>query len=589
MSKVDERRIDYSINFKYYYIIQELTSLYLTDARPLVIGYSGGKDSSVVVDIVLRMLLYVKNHQDGPLTKPIYIQFSDTLLEMDPVIEGIDKSIESIEAFAKEHELPINVIRVKPELKNTFFSLVIGKGYAIPRRDLRYCSQRLKILPQQKSIDKILINHGGFISITGSRKEESVDRKARLEKSALSSEDIMHLKKHENANCLMYTPIENFTSDEVWSYLYKDALSWLDVNELGRVYSMASADDGDECRSLLEGSSGTTPGCGKSSRYGCWLCTILTKDKTLNNLGNHFSYLRHMEDFRNWLVSFRDGQWENRDVYNHKAHTKATYNLDNHRKGMRSPGGYSIGFRKEILRKLKETEDKVLQDRKKPLISTEELTYIQELWIEEGDLDLSVEKIFGRKLAISLKHKKVLVLARRFHKLLHVKPELNGIRWFKSYYKNLKAFSDKTIDARFLSQLALQIIESDKSYYGYAHQMTHSQTAFNVYSFLIEENIDSTFLRTLKGLQITKQYYPNDREKEYIHKEWKEDTVGFVTFLDLKEQGEIEEPTKNLFGYDGDYGKHFNALEKLENGEDIINIPNEEISLADKMRWFDTF
>ena len=59
----------------------------------------------------------------------------------------------------------------------------------------------------------------------------------------------------------------------------------------------------------------------KSARYGCWVCTLFDKDKTLNNLGEHYDYLKVMEEIRNWLVQFRQASWDNkRDVFIHGKH-----------------------------------------------------------------------------------------------------------------------------------------------------------------------------------------------------------------------------------------------------------------------------
>ena len=94
---------------------------------------------------------YIYNNNDV-LSKKTYVIFSDTLLEMDPVIEGILNSINQIEIFGQKYQLNLDVRRVSPITKNTLFSLLIGKGYMIPRTDNRFCTDRMKILPQKKAI-----------------------------------------------------------------------------------------------------------------------------------------------------------------------------------------------------------------------------------------------------------------------------------------------------------------------------------------------------------------------------------------------------------------------------------------------------
>lgn len=311
---------------------KELVYMYMYDDRPFSVAYSGGKDSTVTMDIVLKSLLLYKfiYNNNKVLTKKTYVMFSDTLLEMDPVIKGILNSIEQIEIFAQKHQLNLDVRRVSPITKNTLFSLIIGKGYMIPRTDNRYCTDRMKILPQKRAIVSILNEtKKGFIAITGQRQDESTDRKKRMKQLTVDGS----FKEHEYKDCNLYAPLEHWNSNDVWTHIYNHKLDWIDANTLGRVYAEAS-NDGDECRSLFEGfETGLTPGCGKSARYGCWVCTLFDKDKTLNNLGEHYDYLKVMEEFRNWLVQFRQASWDNkRDVFIHGKHKMKLYDLKNHRK-----------------------------------------------------------------------------------------------------------------------------------------------------------------------------------------------------------------------------------------------------------------
>lgn len=81
----------------------------------------------------------------------------------------------------------------------------------------------------------------------------------------------------------------------------------------------------------------------------------------------------------------------------------------------------------------------------------------------------------------------------------------------------------------------------------------------------------------------------DDNQERYIRDEWKRDKLGFIPFLELYESKKINKPQQKLFGFEGDYDTHFQALEMLENEVDIIDIPNELISLQDKMKWFENW
>jgi len=195
--------------------IKEIQTLYLTSKIPLYVAFSGGKDSSFALDLVVKAILRIPEEQR---LQEVIVMFSDTLLEMPPVIGQIQNSIQKFQDFCKENKLPFVFKQVSPELQDTFWSKLIGIGYTLPRRDYRWCTDRMKIKPMQKAIDDVLKEYGGYIAVTGARKDESADRKERLESNAL--EGYLHLKKHSDSRCKLLAPIEDMTQEDVWDYIY---------------------------------------------------------------------------------------------------------------------------------------------------------------------------------------------------------------------------------------------------------------------------------------------------------------------------------------------------------------------------------
>ena len=63
-------------------LIDEIRYVYQSDDRPWIIGYSGGKDSTTVVELVYSMLLKLPPEQRS---KRVYIISSDTMIE-NPLI-----------------------------------------------------------------------------------------------------------------------------------------------------------------------------------------------------------------------------------------------------------------------------------------------------------------------------------------------------------------------------------------------------------------------------------------------------------------------------------------------------------------------
>ena len=552
-------------------IIKEIKKLYTKDARPFAIGYSGGKDSSAVVNLVFEALLELKE-EGAELNKAVYVIFSDTLLEMDPVIEYIHETLRKMETFSAIHGLPVKVLRAMPEVKESFWSLLIGKGYTLPRRDYRWCTDRMKIKPSNRIINKLLGDHGGFISFVGVRKDESPDRAARIEKR--EHEGITG--EHEYPNCLMAMPIKDWSTDDVWNYLYKESLPFLDAGILGAIYSQA-AGDGDECRSMLEGSAGERAGCSKSSRFGCMICPLAgEKDRTLSNLVRDYPYLKEIELFRQWLVSFQHENWSERDLYNHRDHTKKIYNIDNHRKNMVVPGGYTLEFRKEILKRLKETNDKIVARRGRDLISKEELVYIQECWIEEGDLDMSAEKIWGETLDISEYHRNILDGALDFKSVAFVRPEKESTRWFEPHYMSIPYFKGE-INDRFAAQFSKQLIDRG---------LTPLYFALALYgkSDILPPKVVFDYLKDLP--LFSKHYFPTSEEEAVVKKEWEEDEISFVTALEMHEDGILEKPIRNLFGFEGEYASVWEKIEEFNEKDGFIE-ECESISLEEKYLFFD--
>lgn len=112
--------------------IEAIKKQYLQSNLPLSVGFSGGKDSTVTLDLVFKALMEIP---EKTRTKKTYVIFSDTLLEMDPVIKSIDDAINNAIEFSQKNNLNVEIKRAKPANEETLFSLMIGKGYTPPRRD----------------------------------------------------------------------------------------------------------------------------------------------------------------------------------------------------------------------------------------------------------------------------------------------------------------------------------------------------------------------------------------------------------------------------------------------------------------------
>src|SRR5512145_598083 len=111
---------------------EDILRIYAADSRPWVIGYSGGKDSTVVARLVFEALMSLPPEKR---TKPVFIVSSDTLVEAPLVVGLIKETLEAMGKAAGELGLPIVVAPpVTPLIDETFWVNLIGRGYPAPTR-----------------------------------------------------------------------------------------------------------------------------------------------------------------------------------------------------------------------------------------------------------------------------------------------------------------------------------------------------------------------------------------------------------------------------------------------------------------------
>lgn len=255
-------------------VVAQTQRLYLADAVPWVVGYSGGKDSTAVLQLVWKALAGLKPAQRS---KPVHVISTDTLVENPVVAAWVTHSLEVLEAQAREQQLPITPHRLTPTVGDTFWVNLIGRGYPAPRPKFRWCTERLKIKPSNSFIREMVRSHGEAILVLGTRKAESSVRSHRMKD--LESRRVRDLLSPNDSlpNCLVYSPVENWSNDDVWTFLMQTANPWGYSNkELLTMYQGASPDG--ECPLVVDS---TTPSCG-DSRFGCWTCTLVEKDKSMS-------------------------------------------------------------------------------------------------------------------------------------------------------------------------------------------------------------------------------------------------------------------------------------------------------------------
>lgn len=255
-------------------LMEEIRELYTADQVPWVIGYSGGKDSTAVLQLVWMALKDLPAEQR---TKAVHVISTDTLVENPVVAAWVSASLGTMKEAAQAQSLPIEPHRLTPEIKDTFWVNLLGRGYPAPRPKFRWCTERLKIKPSNSFIRTVVAAHGEAIMVLGIRKTESQARARAMEKHEKRRVRDRLSPNANLPNSLVYSPVEDWTNEDVWEFLMQKPNPWgYNNQDLLTMYQGASSDG--ECPLVVDS---TTPSCG-SSRFGCWTCTLVEEDKSMS-------------------------------------------------------------------------------------------------------------------------------------------------------------------------------------------------------------------------------------------------------------------------------------------------------------------
>lgn len=371
-------------------ISTQIKKLYFEDQIPWVVGYSGGKDSTATLQLIWNTISSLSTSQKKH--KTVHVISTDTLVESPVVASWVNQSLIKMEKAATAQSLPFEIHRLTPKIANTFWVNLIGKGYPAPRTNFRWCTSRLKIEPSNRFILEVIAKHGEAIIILGTRKAESISR-AKVMKHYESKRVRDNLSPNASLNnSLVFSPIENWSNDDVWLYLMQNNNPWGNSNkDLLSMYRGASSDG--ECPLVVDTS---TPSCG-SSRFGCWVCTLVEEDKSM-------AAMIMNDEEKEWmtpLLRFRN------DIGNME--------LDRQRRDFRRMDGrlllhnnrlvhgpYTKSWREYFLCELLKIQNIINADgpdeyRNLELITIEELQEIRRIWlVEKHEFDDCLPKIYKR-------------------------------------------------------------------------------------------------------------------------------------------------------------------------------------------------
>lgn len=367
-------------------IYDEIRDVYLRYPQPWVIGYSGGKDSTTVLQLVWKAL---EGLAPEARQKPVFVIAADTKVETPVIVDYIDQTIKRINEAAARTGMPFQAQKVLPTLNDSFWVNLIGRGYPAPTTRFRWCTERMKINPANRFIEDKVTQFGEVIMVLGVRKTESTTRMQLM--NTYQVKDHI-LRRHTSLRgAYVYAPIADFATQDVWTYLLQVPSPWGSNNrDLVAIYRNANAG---ECPLVIDNS---TPSCG-NSRFGCWVCTVAKRDSSMEALiDNGEDWMEPLLEFREWLAEttnperkreFRDIRGRDGRVILKKDGTPAART-------------YKLATSKEMLERVLRAQRAVQRTGPDPaavLISEEELHEIRRIWrTERQDWEDSVPQIYGR-------------------------------------------------------------------------------------------------------------------------------------------------------------------------------------------------
>ncbi|MFV8282566.1 DNA phosphorothioation system sulfurtransferase DndC [Christiangramia marina] len=379
MTKIKSPKVESIINE----IIDQYAYADTTD-RPWIIGFSGGKDSTVLLTLVWIALKRLRELPNPfQLRRPVYVVCNDTMVENPIISSYVSEVLAKIDEEARAQNVPFYVKQTTPKLEETYWINVLGKGYPVPSNSFRWCTTKLKIGPTSNFLLDQIDEKGEAIVLLGTRYEESKSRERSMKKHEIRGQ---RLSKHNStANTYVYAPLKDLMLEEIWYIINTVPSPWgFDNSILFQIYSDASADDY-ECPTVVTNKEHTS--CGQS-RFGCWTCTVVKKDKSMSALiDNGQEWMRPLLNFRDKMYAERNDP-DNRSEEGRKGNVAVT-------EDGRPYGPYVAKYRARLLKELLQLQ-KTVQETKPhiKLITNQELIAIQVTWNRDMIFDWNVGQIY---------------------------------------------------------------------------------------------------------------------------------------------------------------------------------------------------
>lgn len=235
--------------------------IYAENHNHWAISFSGGKDSSATLAVVLYLI------ESGQVKRPqsLTVIYADTGLELPPLHHTAMQILTEVQRRGYGTRI------VRPKMDRRFFVYMFGRGVPPPSNWFRWCTGGLKIEPMMSALREQRDAIGEkFLSMIGVRLGESAVRDARIAiacgKDAECGQGYYQEATPESVADVM-APIIHWRVCHVWDLLQGfGPAHGLPTEPIARIYGM-----GTEAEET-------------TSRTGCVQCPMPTRDTTLTRI-----------------------------------------------------------------------------------------------------------------------------------------------------------------------------------------------------------------------------------------------------------------------------------------------------------------
>jgi DNA sulfur modification protein DndC len=334
---------------------------------PWIIGFSGGKDSTLLAHLVIEMLQRIAPDERR---RRVLLVSNNTLVE-SPVFQSyVSGQLSTLRENLAALRLPVEVVETHPQTNESFWFHLLGKGYPAPSPSFRWCTNHMKLKPTARFLREQVTECGGAILLLGIRRSESQQRaKTIAAHEAKAGPAAGHLTAHTDVpRAFIFAPLKEMTTEEVWTLLLQLRPPW-GGSHRALIDLYRDAHSG-ECPFVV--TEDDKASCGTSNaRFGCWTCTVVKKDRALDALAELSD-----DDALEKLSAFR--------IRLKKVSDDADHRLFTRRNGQPGPGPLKITSRELLLNELLALQ----VETNRPLISDEEVRLIRAQWRQDETTEI---------------------------------------------------------------------------------------------------------------------------------------------------------------------------------------------------------